>query len=446
MSKYLIFAMNLVVMGYVFARPQVFDYRASLKHMYVREVTVSTPNYTGRVFQKYFKRAYLKGYFILDADGVTSPTITAGRDAPSTATAFDHGRKRGFLVVQNFRAEAAFRTPKILPGVLCATWLDTQFTREHRAVSGLAEGSLFVGGDSVACVRTQLDVIDGIVTDRETSPVSPSCRTPGMSAHADYAWTSAYLFGRFNGPNGFRATIGISPGISPFDSFERAWDANLPPDLQTDWPNKPRVNYFHDTWMDASGGGSYTTISAETADESHGEGELVLARLDGSVKGGLFLCIENGIDAGSPACSWFDGLAWEDQFNCVRLDVAATFTPDAWQNDMRNDGAIEVETTNVIYGSWSIKWNRTFYSSESGMAYNLTPSEERLIGPAPNTRPLWTAIKGAVRKLNKNVPIYDGSEIYTRSKGLFGGGRQIEDEGTLFPVVTPQFATYYGLR
>ena len=83
MSKYLIFAMNLVIMGYVFARPQVFDYRASLKHMYVREVTVSTPNYTGRVFQKYFKRAYLKGYFILDADGVTSPTITAGRDAPS---------------------------------------------------------------------------------------------------------------------------------------------------------------------------------------------------------------------------------------------------------------------------------------------------------------------------------------------------------------------------
>lgn len=432
MKKLMIATLGLAVAGSVFGAPQVFDYKASVKHMYLKEVKIKTANFSGIVYQKYAKSASLKGYLIMDADGVTSPTINP--DAP--AKAFDYGRNRGFLVVQNSKAEAKVRAPKILPAVLDAKWIDTQFKKAHKASSGVAEGTLFVGGDSVACVRTQLDVINGVITERSAAPTAPAASTPGMSAYADYVWTSVYLFGQFNGPNWFK-----TGAVSPFDVFEAAWDTNLPTELQVGWADKSPVNYYHDTWMNGAGIGKYAVPTSTTGDLCCGlttttTSEIVLDKLTGNLKGGLFLCTENGIDAKSAAYSWFDGKAWEDQFNCARLDVAATFAPDAWQNDMWNDGAVEQETTDVIYGSWSIKWNRKFYAVKGGVARELTEVEERLIGPAANTIPLWGAIKGAALKLNKSANVYDGTEIYEKpASNRFA-----------LPVVTPKFATYYGLK
>ena len=436
MKKLMIATLGLAVAGSVFGAPQVFDYKASVKHMYLKEVKIKTANFSGIVYQKYAKSASLKGYLIMDADGVTSPTITAADPFPSTAPAFDYGRNRGFLVVQNSKAEAKVRAPKILPAVLDAKWIDTQFKKAHKASSGMAEGTLFVGGDSVACVRTQLDVIGGVITDRGTAPAAPAANTPGMSAYADYVWTSIYLFGQFNGPNWFK-----TGDVSPFDVFEAAWDANLPTGLQINWPSKLPVNYYHDTWMNGAGIGKYAVPTETTGDLCCGltettTSEIVLDTLTGNLKGGLFLCTENGIDAKNTAYSWFDGEAWEDQFNCARLDVAATFAPDAWQNDMWNDGAVEQETTDVIYGSWSIKWNRKFYNAKGGVARDLTNDEVRLIVPAVNTLPLWGAIKGAALKLNKSANLYDGTEIYVKSAS----------NRFALPMVTPQFATYYGLK
>ena len=436
MKKLMIATLGLAVAGSVFGAPQVFDYKASVKHMYLKEVKIKTANFSGIVYQKYAKSASLKGYLIMDADGVTSPTITAADPFPSTAPAFDYGRNRGFLVVQNSKAEAKVRAPKILPAVLDAKWIDTQFKKAHKASSGMAEGTLFVGGDSVACVRTQLDVIGGVITDRGTAPAAPAANTPGMSAYADYVWTSIYLFGQFNGPNWFK-----TGAVSPFDVFEAAWDANLPTGLQIDWASKLPVNYYHDTWMNGAGIGKYAVPTETTGDLCCGltettTSEIVLDTLTGNLKGGLFLCTENGIDAKNTAYSWFDGEAWEDQFNCARLDVAATFAPDAWQNDMWNDGAVEQETTDVIYGSWSIKWNRKFYNAKGGVARDLTDDEVRLIVPAVNTLPLWGAIKGAALKLNKSANLYDGTEIYVKSAS----------NRFALPMVTPQFATYYGLK
>ena len=437
MKKLMIAAAAAATVGGAFAAPQVFDYKASVKHMYLKEVKIKADGFNGIVYQKYAKSASLKGYLIMDADGVTSPVVTANATTPSAATAFDYGRNRGFLVVQNSSAEAKVRAPKILPAVLDAKWVDTQFKKSHKASSGLAEGTLFVGGDSVAAVRTQLDVVDGDLTDRgEDALTAPAARTPGMSAYADYVWTSVYLFGQFNGPNWFK--VG---GTSPFDAFEAAWDANLPAGVQTDWANKPYVNYYHDTWMNGAGIGKYAVPTSTTGDLCCGlttvtTSEIVLDTLTGNLKGGLFLCTENGVDAKASAYSWFDGIAWEDQFNCARLDVAATFAPDAWQNDMWNDGAVDQATTDVIYGSWSIKWNRKFYNAKGGVAQDLTKVEVDAILPAADTLPLWGAIKGAALKLNKSASIYDGTEIYTKSEG----------SRFALPVVTPQFATYYGLK
>lgn len=434
MKKLMIATLGFAVAGSVFGAPQVFDYKASVKHMYLKEVKIKTANFSGIVYQKYAKSASLKGYLIMDADGVTSKTI----NPDTNATAFDYGRNRGFLVVQNSKAEAKVRAPKILPAVLDAKWVDTQFKKDHKASSGVAEGTLFVGGDSVACVRTQLDVIGGVVTDRGTAPAAPDTNTPGMSAYADYVWTSVYLFGQFNGPNWFNEA-----GVSPFNEFESTWDANLPTELQIGWADKSPVNYYHDTWMNGAGIGKYAVPTSTTGDLCCGlttttTSEIVLDTLTGNLKGGLFLCTENGIDATAKEYKWFDGLAWEDQFNCARLNRSEvdTFRPDSWQNDMWNDGAVEQETTDVIYGSWSIKWNRKFFAAKGGVARDLTEVEERLIVPAANTIPLWGAIKGAALKLNKSANVYDGTEIYVKSANI----------RFALPMVTPKFATYYGLK
>ena len=441
MKKLMIATLGFAVAGSVFGAPQVFDYKASVKHMYLKEVKIKTANFSGIVYQKYAKSASLKGYLIMDADGVTSPKITEGDPIQSTAKAFDYGRNRGFLVVQNSKAEAKVRAPKILPAVLDAKWVDTQFKKAHKASSGVAEGTLFVGGDSVACVRTQLDVIGGAVMDRGTAPAAPGANTPGMSAYADYVWTSVYLFGQFNGPNWFKTPV----NETPFRAFEKDWDENLPTELKTGVATKYDdlgfVNFYHDTWMNGAGIGKYAVPTSTTGDLCCGlttttTSEIVLDTLTGNLKGGLFLCTENGIDAKHADYKWFDNSDWEDQFNCARLDVADTFSGDIWQNDMWNDGAVEQETTDVIYGSWSIKWNRKFYAAKGGVARELTDVEERQISPATGTLPLWGAIKGAALKLNKSANVYDGTEIYVKpASNRFA-----------LPMVTPQFATYYGLK
>lgn len=438
MKKLMIATLGLAVAGSVFGAPQVFDYKASVKHMYLKEVKIKTSGFSGIVYQKYAKSASLKGYLIMDADGVTSPTINP--DAP--AKAFDYGRNRGFLVVQNSKAEAKVRAPKILPAVLDAKWVDTQLKKAHKASSGVAEGTLFVGGDSVACVRTQLGDINGTITDRGTAPAAPAANTPGMSAYADYVWTSVYLFGQFNGPNWFKTPV----NETPFRAFEKDWDENLPTELKTGVATKYDdlgfVNFYHDTWMNGAGIGKYAVPTSTTGDLCCGlttttTSEIVLDTLTGNLKGGLFLCTENGIDAKHADYKWFDNSDWEDQFNCARLHVADKFSGDIWQNDMWNDGAVEQETTDVIYGSWSIKWNRRFYAAKGGVARDLTEVEERTIVPAANTIPLWGAIKGAALKLNKSANVYDGTEIYMKR----GDSNRFK-----LPVVTPQFATYYGLK
>lgn len=441
MKKLMIATLGLAVAGSVFGTPEVFDYKASVKHMYLKEVKVKVKSGDFVVYQKYAKSASLKGYLIMDREGVTSPTITADEPTPSTAKAFDYGRNRGFLVVQNSKAEAKVRAPKILPAVLDAKWVDTQFKKDHEAKSGLAEGTLFVGGDSVACVRTQLDVVkdpaDGVykVMARTAAPVAPAENTPGMSAYADYVWTSIYLFGQFNGPNWFNVR-----GVSPFGDFESKWDAKLPTDLQIGWGSRSPVNYFHDTWMNGAGIGKFA--QPESGDLCCGlqkTSAYVLASLSGNLKGGLFLCTENGIDAENTAYKWFDGYAWEDQFNCARLDIADTFSPDSWQNDMWNDGAVEQETTDVLFGSWSIKRSNKFFPSNTnkdGFERYLTDAEERLIMPAAGTGSLWAAIKGAALKLKNSANVYNGKEIYATS-----ASKRFD-----LPMVTPQFATYYGLK
>lgn len=466
MKKLMIATLGLAAVGSVFGSPLVYDFKATVKHINLKEVNVNvkvsgqTSKY--KVYQKYMTSAALKGYLIQDQDGLTSQCLNN-----SSATTYDAGRNRGFLVVQNSKAKpAAVKKPKILPAILDAKWLDTAFTKNHQVKSGLAEGTLFIGGDMVGTVRPKLEKVDGVISELHDSnscagnaavASDPSAQTPGIVALADYAWTSIYLFGQFNGPNWFRDAA----NVSPFNVFELAWDDNLPVNvargLNQAWSDPQNltlpVNYFHDTWMNGAGIGKWV----KEADVTTGDlccglkkqtaiGGKVLQSLTGNLKGGLFLCTENGVDAENSDYVWFDYVAWEDQFNCERADSALKFSPDSWQNDLWQDGTIEQETTDVLYGNWSIKLNTKFYAAKGGVAKELNLAEmNRVLGQPDNTTTtraddlkayaILGAIKGAALKLNANANWFDGSEIY--AKEAF---KRFD-----LPVVTPAFAKHYGL-
>ena len=528
-----------------FAIPHVYEYKASLKNMNLKEVKVTLDKVPYVVYMKYQKNTSLKGWLIMDQDGVTSPTIMTDRlgllahGYGSYSSGYDYGRNRGFLVVINPSAYKAVRRPKILPAILDAKWLDTAFTKGHAALTGPAEGYLYVGGDAVKPVRPQLDFLDSYQTSVQRSitndiasevdivshvpylPLSVASASgdgqqgdtaatavtninySGMVAIADYVWTSVYLFagatekdGYFNGPNWFK------PGnVSPFGRFEYFWDQNLPTLLQTGWATnsagagyKTPVNYYHDTWMNGSGVAGKWSKSKEDGEYCCGIFEEdsfdapILDTLSGNLKGGLFLCTENGIDAKNSSYRWFDPphtLAWEDQFNTARIVTGGFFaSPDAWQNDLWQDGFFEIETTDIITGTWSIKRaSGKFFAKGSKQIFSeLTEDEVKILKTYtvkkipetvtttqivettdPDTQEiteteqtinwsvatagaqfaydswLWGAIKGAALHLAKtnggSVTVFDGSEIYPKTV----------NQRANIPMVTPQFALYYRL-
>jgi len=449
MKKLLIATLAVTAAGGAFAAgsfPLVYDYKASVKHMYLKEVKVNGT----LVYQKYQKSASLKGYLIMDDEGATSASYADGAsyfglaDNSGTYTA-DQGRNRGFLVVQNSSAEAKVRVPKILPAVMDGKWLDTQFKKNHAATTGIAEGTLFLGGDNFVATREKLELNNtGVHTINATALTAPAANVPGLSAISDYVWTSVYLFGQFNGPNWYQTA-----GASPFDAFEKAWDGNLPPGIAT-WNNattpKTVINYYHDTWLNGAGIGKYGTpdpVGDLCCGLTKVNQNRIITQLSGGLKGGIFLCTENGIGVNSAQYDWFDAWngAWENQFACcsdepreVATYLGATFVAagDKWQNDLWQDGPFEQETTDVAYGTWSIKYNNAFLSK---IAQELTPAQTAAINPVGGTEPLWACIKGAALKLNKNTTLWDGTEIYNKASG----------QRFNLPLITPEFAKYYSL-
>ena len=452
--------------------PAVYDYKASVKHMYLKSVKVADKYWDTAVkarvlaqggdlsvYQKYQKSASLKGYLIMDNVGATSQTII--KDAgvtpanPNTVpgTCADFGRNRGFLVVQNSSAEADVRFPKILPAVLDAKWIDTAFTKEHIATSGIAEGTLFVGGDTIKAVRSIFDELTAGVTDRGAAPTD-------MYAYADYNWTSVYLFGKYNGPNMFDALA----GAGPFDVFETAWDGALPTALQIGFAYYQP--FYHDTWMNGAGIGKWQKGYTKTKQKlccglmqakatNWSAPELV--SLSGNLKGGVFLCTDNGIACWDPQYSFFDAFnggrsGWDDQFVTQRLVASLTdtflFAGDKWQNDMWQDGAIEQETTDVVYGTWSIKLNTKFFDAKGPFEkYGfLTATEILCMNPAATTfvesakgvQDLCGTIKAAALTLNKNAWVFGDTNIPLMFKNVPESEKSV-------PVVDPAFATYYGL-
>ena len=425
MKKLMIAAAAAVAVGGAFADPLVYDYKASIKQMNLKEKTVKFGGIKWSAYIKYQSTAALKGYLICDTDGATSPVIQglvgSGNSVPATRPQ-DYGRNTAFLVVQNSKAPAAVRFPKILPAVLDAKWIDVSLGGK----SGLAEGYLYVGGDVVAGqVREALDLYNGVLD-------VTAARTPAKGFISDYCWTSVYLFGEYNGPLFFTGL---------WDTAEAAIDTAMPADLQQ--PFVAGTSYFyHDTWMNGSGLGKYATGKATKP--CCGMPAVVgktLDTLSGSVKGGIFLCTENGTDL-SAGYALIGGLVWEDQFFSQRWDKAGA-NPGAWvgagdsdQTDLWQDGDLELNTRDIISGTWSLKFTTKLSPvavTKDELVTNLGAAGET--EDAKGLKVLLNTIKGAAVKLNKNVIFASGSEIWNEVTAY-------HDQVTF---LTPQFCKYYGL-
>lgn len=73
MKKLMIATLGLAVAGSVFGTPVVYDYKATVKHTYLKEANVKFPGVTNKVklYLKKAKSSSLKGYLIQDVDRQT---------------------------------------------------------------------------------------------------------------------------------------------------------------------------------------------------------------------------------------------------------------------------------------------------------------------------------------------------------------------------------------
>ena len=447
MKKLLIATLATAAVGGAFADPLVYQYKASIKQMNLKVKKVTYNKAKIEAYVKFQSTASLKGYLIQDTDGATSASIQAlvgsGNSVPATRPV-DYGRNTAFLVVMNSKAEKEVRAPKILPAVLDTKWIDESFTAKK---TGLAEGYLYVGGDVVATPqREALDIYNGVLS------VRTGTATPAKGFISDYVWTSLWLFGQYNGP-----FFDVAESMRVANA-QIAIDQAQPADLQTGFdpltpaPPPAAEYYFHDAWMNGSGFGKWVsgkltkpccgvTAGAMGPMYAAENASKVLDSLTGSVKGGIFLCTENGIVEGT-AGAGIANLVWEDQFFVQRWDKNAA-NPGQWltagdldQTDLWQDGDLELNTTDVITGTWSIKYTTalkpvTVTAAELAALTAVGPTED-----AKGLAVLMNTIKGAAVALDKNVLFADGNEIWNVANPYHSGQ---------LPLITPQFCKYYGL-
>ena len=453
--------------------PLVYDYASSMTHMYVRLVTVQqrvpwlyngVPVPAGRVqvYQKYKKNASLRGYLIWDTEGATSPTVTAGLANQSTAPVYDQGRNRAFLVVMNSSAEANVRSPKILPAVLEAKWFDTRFTHDATGAStlsaGIAEGTLFVGGQFINAAYTQGSAYAAARPLRQK--LDPALGnlgyvTPDM--YSDYLWTSCYLFGQYNGPQwsgGYQASETAINGTQP--AFFRL------PRTHTFAASSP---VYHDTWLNGAGIGTSELVAPGTDDICCGlsvagaRGGIILNSLAGQMKGGIYICSDNGYIQANGVYAPFLGVLWEDQFFSPSVTAPLQWNDTVGVNhDVWVDGDVEQNTTDVAFGSWSIRRTTSLakvvltsdernnllhatYAAGADAPGCWAVNGARGTAAAPaictnaNLNDLNETIKGAAVRLLRTVNFCDGNEIYDMAvNSRFD-----------IPFLTPCFARAYGL-
>lgn len=385
MKKLMLTAAAIALSGAALA-VETYTYQASVKHTYIKEqaftrvLGVTVPRVT--LYVKYTKNTTLNGYLIQDDQELLRVSATAA--ITGAATELQPGN-RCFLVVKNKGAEREYQFARILPGVLEAKWYDDKLSG---AGTYPAQGYLYIGGEVVAAYigTTFHATCDGVavggytpraMTNWQRLQPAPTVPLYGID---DYFFTSAYLFGQYNQPS---------------------------------WANPTQVEEFGDTWMNHGGLGkaAYFNNIKLCCGKGKGAAGTVLDSLAGNVKVGIYLCSENGENDSHTYGFDRTGVVENQLWKAVQVNdptLALTYNvgpvPTALQKlDMWADGNLDLGTTDVGSGTWSIKRTTTLASpaltaAELAVITTATaadPVHQWGFAAPTTTLPLIQAIKGA---------------------------------------------------
>ena len=382
MKKLMIATLGLAVAGSVFGATEtetvVYDYKATVKHTYLKEATVTVPNVTVpgassttkvKVYLKKAKSSSLKGYLIQDVD--TQTKKAAGDVQP---------KNRCYLVVLNRSAEKDYRYVRILPGIIDASWYSNKaLPGYNRKTSVAAQGYLYLGGDMTdeplkGATFTGVTAGSLGATYKERQFIG-SIQTSGRKLAQgidDYFFTSCYLFGKYNQP-------------------DWSFDTDRASSVQYRW-------FFADAWLNGAGLGKASYSSEGCCGRTNAG--YVLDSLTGNLKAGLYLCGLSGATAPDHNYLFvFGEQIWAENWKDAPLkdDLATHSMADTWA-----DGELDLGTTDVGYGTWSIKRNAKF-AGVSIKAEEL-PSGEAWSGTFNAS--VYPFIKAAAQKLDKNVVLF----------------------------------------
>ena len=397
MKKLILAAVAIASVG-VASAVETYSYKATVKHTYIKEqaftrvLGVTVPRVT--LYVKFNKTSTLEGYLIQDDTELLRLSATA--TITGAATELQPGN-RCFLVVKNKNAEKDYKYARILPGVLEAKWYDPQLSAPGTSP---AQGYLYIGGEVVAAyVGTTFDATrDGVAVGGYTARaftnwqrLTPAATVP-LYGIDDFFFTSAYLFGQYNQPS---------------------------------WANPTQVEEFGDTWMNHAGFGkaAYFNNIKLCCGKGKGSAGIVLDNLAGSLKVGIYLCSENGEDDSHTYGFNRTGLVEDQLWKAVAVNNPAPFAtynvgpvPTAMRKlDMWSDGNLDLGTTDVGTGTWSIKRTTNLAApaltaAELAIITTATaadPVHQWGLAAPTTTLPLIQAIKGAFVALKPGtVPLF----------------------------------------
>lgn len=381
MKKLMIATLAAVAAGGAFATPLVYDYKASVKHMYEKLQRANNVD----VYVKYVKNSKLEGFFIQDFDGATTlakSDMTAGWNGGVTS------QKRGFLVVQNRSAENGYRRPKIMPAQLDVKSLvtratttagTTRFTMAYEAY--LYAGPFASAPDDIGNTTWTASQDDGV----DWLFYGGAVAAPGVGTRSYGTFGSTlYMFGQHN-------------------TYNR-WDNT---------GAQPAVCAFGDSWLNGAGFGSGTATG--TACCGWGTVAGGFNSISGNLKGGLFLCSIGGYPANS-VLGYF-ALGLEDLYQSdvttalakpVQGDNAAAGDTPAEQN-LWADGDIALNTTDVVSGSWTLKRRTQTFNPVTLTAGEIAWFTATTAPNFPGSQEVAEYVKAANQMLDRNYSLTVGS-------------------------------------
>ena len=289
MKKLTIAAIAAAIVGGANAadKTKVYDYKASVK--YVDFKSINDKANGGIVWVKTVKSTSLTGYLVTPDDCCCTDPEADGGMLPSV------------LLVVNKNAKKYNGTEsyvKLLPANLLASYWSQKNVATSKSATLEAQGYLFAGyGDN---------------QDEQQNPGDSNDLSPSYNFGEDDTAGTQYLFGQFNV---------IEDGK------------------------------FVEAWLYASGFGKAQLTNTKAGPknpclEPTGDEDVCLINLAGSVIGGSWSCVPNGImNDGTAAEGFFE------KFLCQGWEVGQG------SNVINPDGN-DVIMYNVVTGTWSIKYNK----------------------------------------------------------------------------------------